>query len=296
MFTRRLALLLAALGTVGTLLGGRLLGQSVAEPETRPNPRQPVIDRLVDALAQADKATESAEKATILESAADQLLEKVPQNVLLAEQFAAARQSASQADAAERAKLFRKAIEEAISTLKFQPLLEAPLPEGFPEPTPVGVVEVKQIPAYRLARTASGGDAERGSDRAFWTLFKHIEREEIAMTAPVEMTLDEREGKLDEADMAFLYRSLKQGELGQDEKDGKVSVVETTPAEVLSIGVRGSSTQERMAEAKQRLEKWLAGQTKYQSAGPYRMMGYNSPFVPGNLRYFEVQVPVKAVE
>jgi hypothetical protein len=224
------------------------------------------------------------------------LLEKAPNNVLLAEQIATAQEAAAKADAHDRPKLVRKALEEAVSTLRFQPLLEAPLPEGFPEPTPVGVVEVKQIPAYRLARTASPAGASRQSDKAFWTLFKHIEREEIAMTAPVEMTLREREGKLDEADMAFLYRSLKQGELGQDDQDASVSVLETEPAEVLSIGVRGSSTQERMIEAKARLEKWLAGQTKYKPAGPFRMLGYNSPFVPGNLRYFEVQVPVKAIE
>jgi hypothetical protein len=31
-------------------------------------------------------------------------------------------------------------------------------------------------------------------------------------------------------------------------------------------------------------------------AGPMRVMGYNSPFVPRDLNFFEVQIPVKAAK
>jgi hypothetical protein len=35
---------------------------------------------------------------------------------------------------------------------------------------------------------------------------------------------------------------------------------------------------------------------EYVSAGPMRIMGYNSPFVPRDRNFFEVQIPVKAAE
>jgi len=61
---------------------------------------------------------------------------------------------------------------------------EAKLPVGFPAPGPVGEVIVKTYPAHRLARVR----AERNNDNGmFMQLFRHIERQEIAMTAPVEM-------------------------------------------------------------------------------------------------------------
>ena len=47
----------------------------------------------------------------------------------------------------------------------FKPVVEAPLPDGFPTYTPVGKIEVKQYPAYRK---------ETSGRVAFWTLFEHI--------------------------------------------------------------------------------------------------------------------------
>jgi hypothetical protein len=61
---------------------------------------------------------------------------------------------------------------------------EATLPEGFPPPGPVGTAVVKTYPAHRLARTMAARD---GDDRMFMKLFRHIERHDIAMTAPVTM-------------------------------------------------------------------------------------------------------------
>jgi hypothetical protein len=34
---------------------------------------------------------------------------------------------------------------------------------------------------------------------------------------------------------------------------------------------------------------------KYEIAGPLRVMGYNSPFVPQEKNFFEVQIPLKPV-
>jgi hypothetical protein len=148
-------------------------------------------------------------------------------------------------------------------------------------------VELKRYPAYRMASAPSGG---RGG--GFWTLFRHIESNEIAMTAPVEMTYAEGE-RLREERMAFLYGSMEIGETGTD---GQVDVVDVAPAWVVSMGCRGRMTRARVAEARAELERWVSASGAWEIAGPLRSMGYNSPMVPASRSYFEVQLPVRRVE
>jgi hypothetical protein len=90
--------------------------------------------------------------------------------------------------------------------------------------------------------------------------------------------------------MAFLYGSQSLGETGSD---GLVRVVDVQPQTVVSTGVRGNRTREKVLYAQRRLTEWLdANSSRYQPAGEMRVMGYNSPFVPSESRYFEVQIPV----
>ena len=63
----------------------------------------------------------------------------------------------------------------------FKPIVEAEMPSGFPQVTPVREIQIKRYPAYRKAV------ADARADRAFWTLFSHIKQNDVAMTAPVEM-------------------------------------------------------------------------------------------------------------
>ena len=70
---------------------------------------------------------------------------------------------------------FRATMAEIASVLAFRPLIEAELPRGFPPPTPVGELELKQYPAYRMAQT----DSASGND--FWTLFQHIKNHIIKL-------------------------------------------------------------------------------------------------------------------
>jgi hypothetical protein len=62
----------------------------------------------------------------------------------------------------------------------------APLPEGFPPPTPEGQIEVKQYPAYRSATVRYSGELSMAANRAFDPLYRHISSNNISMTAPVE--------------------------------------------------------------------------------------------------------------
>jgi hypothetical protein len=170
-----------------------------------------------------------------------------------------------------------------IADLEFRIRFEAELPQGFPGPTSVGDLEVKQYPSYRRVRSGSGG-------AAFWNLFRHIESNDIAMTAPVEMTMAFEDGRMRELDMAFLYGTPELGVVGDA---GPVEVLDAPANTVISLGCRGNRSTKAVNRARVRAENWLAKQTEYVAAGELRVMGYNSPMVPTRERYFEVQIPVR---
>lgn len=166
---------------------------------------------------------------------------------------------------------------------EFTIIKEAEMPRGFPAPTAVGRIEVKQYPAYRRATATGVGQ--------FWTLFRHIKKNDVAMTAPVEMDYGPPgSGANKNGSMSFLYERPDQGEAG---KQGGVEVVDVEAATVVSIGCRGRQTAEAVSEAQDRLLTWLAENDAYAPVGPLRVMGYNSPFVPRDKNYFEVQIPVE---
>lgn len=59
---------------------------------------------------------------------------------------------------------------------------------------------------------------------------------------------------------------------------------------VISIGVRSDAAKQRADDAELRLENRLpAHRAVYESAGPLRGMGYNSPFVADEKRFIQVQ-------
>ena len=183
----------------------------------------------------------------------------------------------------------REAIEvgdfdRAREMLSFSPLDEAPLPEGFPHYTPVGVIEVKRYPAYRKA-----------VGPAFWPLFQHIQKQGIPMTSPVEMRSGESSSG--NGEMAFLYQTTKVGKIGPI--DG-VAVEETPETLVVSLGMRGNMDGQTSSDAFDRLENWLSQSTKYQHAtkgeSTQRVFGYNSPMVPVGKRYWEAQLLLKPID
>ena len=161
---------------------------------------------------------------------------------------------------------------------------EASQPVGFPQLTPVGKIQVKTYPVVRSASVSRNAGSQNSS---FRTLFSHIKQNDIAMTSPVEMTYDER----GLARMAFLYKSTRIGEVG---KSGSVQVADIRATTVVSIGVRGSYTQERFDEKKAVLEAWLAEKEgAWVVDGNPRYLAFNSPFVPGMMKYGEVQIPIR---
>lgn len=183
--------------------------------------------------------------------------------------------------------LLAPAVAGLVAELTFQPALEAKLPADLPGFQALDELELRQYPQYRLVRTEMRGS----SSAAFWPLFQHIKRRDIAMTTPVQIDYRSEGDRQRRASMAFLYGSPELGPLG---RDGKVEVVDVPATTVISVGSRGLALPDRIAELQSRIEAWLAQSSEWQAAGPMRVMEYNSPFVRGDRRYFEVQIPVQA--
>ena len=185
----------------------------------------------------------------------------------------------------------RMAAFELADDLLFSPVQEAQMPAGFPGFLAIDEVELRTYPAYRMVKTNMQG----GQMGAFWPLFRHIEEHGIAMTTPVQTDWQEAvEGKGERAaSMAFLYGDKALGKLGQD---GKVEVVDVAGLTVLSIGARGGDTTNKVKALRLVLLACLQEHPEWAAAGPVRTMGYNSPSVMGDRRYFEVQLPVRIVE
>jgi hypothetical protein len=282
---------------LGTVIMASFVIHSAAGQTSVPQPgsttdRKPACELIEASLQRSVHEQDATEQFTDLQRTSKQLLKLCVTNLAVTKVLKEAMSKAADlSDKQQAAKLMQDALREAKATLAFQPVFEAPLPEGFPEPTPVGEIQIKKYPAHRIATTQMA----RAESGAFWTLFTHIKKNDIAMTAPVEMTYGEgAKDKLQANAMAFLYRSLKQGKAGTDEK---VEVIDVAPIMALSLGMRGEVNKAKLAEAKAHLEAWLKEHAKeYEASEPLRVMGYNSPFVAANRRFTEVEIPVRQVQ
>ncbi len=169
--------------------------------------------------------------------------------------------------------------EEVLEMLSFEPLKEAELPDGFPTYTPAGSIELKVYPKHR-----------RAIANQFFTLFGHITSNQIAMTTPVRMEFENNDGKLRQESMSFYYGKPTIGTVGTQ---GRVEVVEESSETVLSLGHQGTRTSEITRDGERRLLSWLAANPKYEVAGKLIVMGYNSPMVPVDKQFWEIQIPIK---
>ena len=173
-------------------------------------------------------------------------------------------------------------------------LIDTPLPENYPAPTPPGAIEIKRYDVVRRAEVETDKSYGQGQRGAFWPLFRHISDRGIAMTSPVEMDMNEWSGDPSDAPgewtMAFLYRVPEDGGL---EDDGRVRVVDSEPVTMLSIGLRGPYRMSSYAEGLEQLDAWLAEQDEWERVGGPRVLGYHGPMTPASRRWSEVQVPVQ---
>ena len=240
------------------------------------------------AIDEANKLKDPKQRLDLLKAASDKVIASCKDNLMARDILVKATKDISKIeDIAKQADILRTGLLEVLVILTFKPRVEAPVPAGFPAPTPVGVVEIKKLPVYRMAKVANSG---MGGNN-FFTLFNHIKKNNIEMTAPVEMTMTEKNGKYTESSMAFLYQETTLGKVGPQ---GNVAVLDTTECTVVSVGMRGSPSSENIESARRwLLEKIKNAPEAYEIAGELKVMGYNSPFMPEKLRYYEVQLPLK---
>lgn len=178
--------------------------------------------------------------------------------------------------------------------------IETALPEGYPAPTPPGAIDLKRYPSVRRAEVSSEGNMSGGG--GFWPLFRHIQRNDIAMTAPVEMdyagignVAAAKSIKPTSTTMSFLYRTRELHPTGKDPKNEKITIRDTEPVLVVSMGGRGDIELETMKTMFTALEAWLKANPEWEVAGAYRTFGYNGPDTRRSRRWTEAQIPVRRV-
>ena len=173
---------------------------------------------------------------------------------------------------------------------------EAPLPEGWPGGTKPGVIEIKTYPAYRSAVARDDQSSMNNPTKLFWPLFIHIQREKIAMTAPVVMTYEskviENPGEKGKVSMEFLYRTPDQGHAGGT--DGPVKVEDRPGDTFVCIGVQGRVDEKAIVESVKKLHAWLEDhKSDWVAAGEPRRLGYHGPGTPMRRQLGEGHIPVK---
>ena len=131
-------------------------------------------------------------------------------------------------------------------------------------------------------------------NRAFWPLFNHIKKHQIAMTSPVQMDyagLESNAKSPPEAwSMAFLYRTP---DLNAPGVEGTVNVRDADPVTVLAIGVKGDYSMSLVDRGRRTLEEFLDANPQWESVGDWRALYYNGPSLLFWNKWAEVQVPVR---
>jgi len=175
--------------------------------------------------------------------------------------------------------------------------MSASLPQGFPEPTAAGIIEVKQYPQYRAVTYTHNGDLQAANRVAFNPLFEHISSNQIAMTTPVEarytVTSTAPNEVKNQAEVSFLYGDPN---ITPDNVKPGVKVMDNQPMTVVSIGVQGAYTWESYETNLQKLQDWLEQHPEYEVVGSPRRLFYNSPMTPESIKMSEVQIAIALVK
>jgi DNA gyrase inhibitor GyrI len=169
----------------------------------------------------------------------------------------------------------------------------APIPAGFPTPTPNGRIEVKNYPAYRAATYRYRGQLSEAANRSFYPLYQHISSNEISMTAPVETRYPADTGATSgEAEVSFLYRDT---DTYPKEVADNIRIEDVPPMTVVSLGLQGGYDFDSYQQGLTRLNEWLAEHPSYRAISSPRRFFYDGPYVPDPLKRSEIQIPVEAV-
>jgi hypothetical protein len=264
-----------------TMLSVAATVQAADKPRSDDLTAPQALELTLEALRRGEAMEESAQ-AQLAEQTLERLRKDYGHNILVNETLAGV---AGKTDASS----LRQALWEIATTLSFQPVMQASLPEDFPDPSTLGEIVVKTYPSYRRATAVNVNE-----NLAFFTLFAHIQAKRIAMTAPVEMNWDASNGPEKAATantMSFLYQSQNIGEVGNSVLPG-VKVVDMPPQTVVSVGITGKPNPPQLAQYETALREWVKANRAEDAEvlGPPRLLGYNDPRQPK--QYWEFQLPL----
>ncbi len=265
-------------------------------------PMKYLADKLDDATARLDAFVKKITPTDAAATASREMIRQAARETLGDSPLGALRELVRLADSDDSVD-WAAVTAEAQRRLAFRPLMEAETPPGWPPFTPVGEVELKQYPTYRLAIVDREDGVAEGA--FFWMLFAHIQQNQVKMTAPVEMEVMDGDdvdgaerGRGSMQSMAFLYEHLEQGAPGVQ---GKVRVEDVSGYQAVVFGARGEIRQDVVEQGEAKINAWLeANATTYRRAdgraGATRILGYNGPGVQSGRKFYEVQVRVQRVE
>jgi effector-binding domain-containing protein len=171
--------------------------------------------------------------------------------------------------------------------------MAASLPNEFPNPTPPGVIEIKEYPEYRAVTYSHSGNVQQATQVAFNPLFNHISTNQIAMTTPVEVRYLDGLGvemtTPQTAEVSFLYPNR---EIWPTTLSDQVKVTDYPPMKVVSLGIQGSYNWGKYEQQLERLQGWLKDHPEHEIVGPPRRLLYHSPMTPEADKLSEVQIPI----
>ncbi len=155
---------------------------------------------------------------------------------------------------------------------------EAKLPEGWSKPSNYFKVTKKKIPAYRGAFT--GGSS---STMTFMRLFRHIKKQDIPMTSPVEMGIKDEGDSTKMEYMSFMYRDE---EVSDSSNEKKITVKDVPTTSVLSFVWQGCDCKDRKKAAKNALLSYA--KSNGLELSHFRILAYNGPSVPDEEKTHEM--------
>ncbi|MBU61373.1 MAG: hypothetical protein CMI26_02580 [Opitutae bacterium] len=149
--------------------------------------------------------------------------------------------------------------------------------------TPVGEIKVIQLPK-RVALEAHSKESYFNADNGlFRNLFSYINANDISMTTPVE-------AEINPGSMRFFVGKDDQRKAIKSTSEVVVRTID--PLVVLTIGIRGSYSEDRFHKNHKRLLSWINKNKEYEAVSEAYAVYWNGPFVPGIFKRSEVHLPI----
>lgn len=156
---------------------------------------------------------------------------------------------------------------------------------AFPATTP-NTNEIKILPAGVLLKSTAPGNYFDNGGRLFGPLFRYISSNDIAMTTPVEATIEN-------ASMMFWVAASELDKVKGS--TANVEVLEVPERTVAVRGTKGTYSQSNYQKTRAALEGWLTEQSEWRATGePYGVF-WDGPFTPWFMKTAEVHIPVERV-